>query len=717
VGFFSSLFQNSGSGLQGLTGYPRYYDEDHKRRAIEDYGTGVRERTNLDPIQTGRSAEQINKNPGFTGDRRRGGFFGPSFFGERKTNNPVEVAGLGNLVSDSDGSMYGTDSSPALADYMLPQPKYKDMTSTLQEQGQTLKEDEAIVQQDIPSSYPEKQQVVQQEAHPKGWLSKIFSGEPITEEQFQENQRMAEAITALLEQSQSIQSEPTSGKLNENISGNIYAKHGGSLFRNAYDQASNIMYRAKGGGLEGLKESIDINGQPHNLAYINPTEANLLKVLGGTGQKVNGIPAYWAGGEAGWDAGWTGDDDAAPGEGEDPEGDVAYMGPEAANALGPGVGHGDMPFAEDKNSPLSLQSYKESLGRDHQAFIGDPEGKDAARAKFGPGVYAQDAFDRALGKLGRDGLASLTQSEIDDYYDDAQHAHYQVAFHHPDKTAKEQSAIAITLANEYEKSANFEITRDDAEFVLATGGMTLGEMNAAKQALANRIEFEQQKVEDNLLKQADDYYTNKEMDKEEFLELNEDYLELAQKAATNQAVIDAIQDTPGMSDFIGIEQELAMTQVSQRAIDMLMGRIDKDWSYLAGQSIKVGLVGMLRGITSPLDSIISLVHAIGNLIGEGVLGSVDVNGIRMNVHESGNITFQSPEDAPGYDDSGEGEGGGPVPKKNYFKPLLEEEEDLKEQLTSIADLVPKKDSSGTGRDYSLDLYQSIYGPDATYKSV
>ena len=134
MGFFSNLFQNSGSGLQGLTGYPRYYDEDHKRRAIEDYGTGVRERTNLDPIQTSRSAEQINKMPGLKGDTS-GGLFSSIIEGRSsvKTNNPVEVAGLGNLVSDPDGSMYGTDSSPALADYMLPQ-----------EQGQTLKEEEVV---------------------------------------------------------------------------------------------------------------------------------------------------------------------------------------------------------------------------------------------------------------------------------------------------------------------------------------------------------------------------------------------------------------------------------------------------------------------------------------------------------------------------------------------------------------------------------------------
>ena len=50
--------------------------------------------------------------------------------------------------------------------------------------------------------------------------------------------------------------------------------------------------RKAGGGLSNLRESIDINGQPHKLAYINPDEASLLKAMGGSGRKVNGVPAY-----------------------------------------------------------------------------------------------------------------------------------------------------------------------------------------------------------------------------------------------------------------------------------------------------------------------------------------------------------------------------------------------------------------------------------------
>ena len=60
-----------------------------------------------------------------------------------------------------------------------------------------------------------------------------------------------------------------------------------------------VMPMAQGGGLSTVLNSLNINGQPHRLAYINPNEEDLLKSLGGSGEKVNGIPAYLMGGEEG----------------------------------------------------------------------------------------------------------------------------------------------------------------------------------------------------------------------------------------------------------------------------------------------------------------------------------------------------------------------------------------------------------------------------------
>ena len=42
---------------------------------------------------------------------------------------------------------------------------------------------------------------------------------------------------------------------------------------------------------------LNINGQPHQLSYINQNEADLLRSLGGAGQNVMGIPAYFDAGE------------------------------------------------------------------------------------------------------------------------------------------------------------------------------------------------------------------------------------------------------------------------------------------------------------------------------------------------------------------------------------------------------------------------------------
>ena len=50
---------------------------------------------------------------------------------------------------------------------------------------------------------------------------------------------------------------------------------------------------AQGGGLSSIKKSMNINGQPHKLAWIRPDEASALKAMGGSGKKVEGIPAYF----------------------------------------------------------------------------------------------------------------------------------------------------------------------------------------------------------------------------------------------------------------------------------------------------------------------------------------------------------------------------------------------------------------------------------------
>jgi hypothetical protein len=47
------------------------------------------------------------------------------------------------------------------------------------------------------------------------------------------------------------------------------------------------------GALKSLPAQTTIKGQPHQLSYITPQEAGVLKMLGGAGKNVNGVPAYY----------------------------------------------------------------------------------------------------------------------------------------------------------------------------------------------------------------------------------------------------------------------------------------------------------------------------------------------------------------------------------------------------------------------------------------
>ena len=66
-------------------------------------------------------------------------------------------------------------------------------------------------------------------------------------------------------------------------------KQGGQIVTGLDDK---VLYR-KEGGLSSINEPININGQPHNLAWINPDEASVLRDMGGSGRKIEGIPAYF----------------------------------------------------------------------------------------------------------------------------------------------------------------------------------------------------------------------------------------------------------------------------------------------------------------------------------------------------------------------------------------------------------------------------------------
>ena len=663
MGFFSNLFQNyrdqgSGSGLQTLLGssaftQARGYDEDHERKWRERFGTG-QERTNLDAPQTGLSAAQINLRPGLKGNRVTPGMFGPAFdfmTGKisRKTNNPVEVAGLENIVSDSDGSMYGTDSSPALADYMAPQ------------------EDVAITKEEVVDII-ENQNMSNPKPGKGGWLGDRMIVDDFRPKYSQE-----------------------SGKLNENISGNIYAKHGGSVFRNAYDQASRIM----SGGLEGLRESIDINGQPHNLAYINPTEANLLKVLGGSGRKVNGIPAYVTGydeGTAGSES-WSYDygddeDDAAPGEGPDDKGDLTYMGGPVGK-FGPGGSFYQGP--ED-------EALGEGPGGLGPSIPGDPSGEEFGRGEFTP-YEIQDALEAEakaakLASKAADEKRQAIANKTAEIYDRLENKGYNRV-----ETAYFNSMKARGMTNAEAQMAV-------AQAFAVAGEKTMAEHYETGYKFGGPAETMQSYMEDF----AEDHNTamevaikrgNEERDRE--LAANPDEYDLEAYEAEELGPF-SLAGFFGNSLVTGDKLNEFQLQAVQDAFPnaTITARSDMD--------IDIGFYGPWVA-PNPIGTVWGIANAVGKIFGENIVGWLDRPGMpTMSIRANGDVRYDT-------DPIGTDEDGYQIMTERIIRenPIVEEDltEKEEEEKNSIADLVglEKDIVERLSLQNTRDILKNIYGPD------
>jgi len=138
-------------------------------------------------------------------------------------------------------------------------------------------------------------------------------------------------------------------------------------------QGSNLLSLAQsGGGIASLQKNININGQPHQLSYINPSEENLLKQLGGSGEKINGIPAYMMGGANG-DHGYgeapggddsTSTDDAAAGASASGGGDQAGgddAPPEPEPVVAPKAPEVIIPKVEEPEPPKQPRTVNTNL--------------------------------------------------------------------------------------------------------------------------------------------------------------------------------------------------------------------------------------------------------------------------------------------------------------------------------------------------------------------
>jgi hypothetical protein len=116
-------------------------------------------------------------------------------------------------------------------------------------------------------------------------------------------------------------------------------------------------YAADGGR---VPTDLNINGEPHQLSYINQEEADLLRSMGGSGQNVYGIPAYY-------DASNDGGDAAGPAGGGV---GASNDGGDAAGPAGGGVGASN--DGGDAAGPAGVSDMGVGGYSDAQAVISAP---------------------------------------------------------------------------------------------------------------------------------------------------------------------------------------------------------------------------------------------------------------------------------------------------------------------------------------------------------
>jgi hypothetical protein len=154
------------------------------------------------------------------------------------------------------------------------------------------------------------------------------------------------------------------------------------------------------------------------LAYINPKEAGVLKALGGSGKKINGIPSFFASSPG--DTGGAGGADGAGGndEGGGGSGDTGDMGSEAANAAATAAGAASVGAGGGiggyGDPGVTVGSVMGNFGRNVANMArANPISSMVASAVLGPiGSLALNAA-RAYGPTGTTGTTSTTESDRD----------------------------------------------------------------------------------------------------------------------------------------------------------------------------------------------------------------------------------------------------------------------------------------------------------------
>ena len=167
------------------------------------------------------------------------------------------------------------------------------------------------------------------------------------------------------------------------------------------------------GGLSGIRKSININGEPHNLAWINSDEASALRAMGGSGKPgPMGIPSY----QFGWG------DYPAESYQDQPGADVSFSGdpysmseevitPEQMAIAESAIGQSGYP-QDISVLPQVTESWEEVFDPKSKVIMGDrariARAVDEAQ-KAGRGLHPSERRDRSIS---RDALRTTLEESL-----------------------------------------------------------------------------------------------------------------------------------------------------------------------------------------------------------------------------------------------------------------------------------------------------------------
>jgi len=324
------------------------------------------------------------------------------------------------------------------------------------------------------------------------------------------------------------------------------------------NKARGIGQRKGGGGLSNIKRTMMINGQPHKLSYINPDEASLLKAIGGSGRKVNGIPAY----DTNIDE-W-GDYDAGV--------DVSQGG---AGAYGWDTGEGD---AEITQAGPSSTTSTDAL-QDYDYF-----GEDGRFPTWGiPPEHRRDK----LALVDPDRPAPLAYADTDD------NINYRLSQEVP-LTSMEKGLRSI--AQSFGVKAPFGLP--------AKGDTKLVSEEEYEQMYGNRSGFAAK-----LDNRANQWLTG------------------INKVRANIDRLSEEEDPKTPEEIEKLERE-GLLEVAEKTFDK--------GSFRANEGQGVPGIGASYAMAAFNRAM-------------GLLGTAEIDGIPVHVHEDGSVTPVSPEDEPGFD--------------------------------------------------------------------